>query len=123
MSTADKKTRPSTNGGNGGRDAHGRFRKGNPGGPGNPLAARVARLRGELISAVSPADVAAIMRRLVRMAKTGDLGAARLVLTCTMGEPLAADIAERIEALEKTAAELATDHTQGGGTWAGGGQG
>lgn len=91
---------PIANGPDGDRDAQGRFLPGNRGGPGNPLAARVAKLRSALIEAVSAEDVREIVETLVRLAKGGDLGAARLILDRTLGQPLPADLIERIEALE-----------------------
>lgn len=92
---------PSTNGHDGGgRDRHGRFAKGNPGGPGNPLGAAVARLRAELVKAVRPADVRAIVRALLRQARDGDTDAARLLLSYTLGRPMEPDILERLERLE-----------------------
>ncbi len=83
--------RPSTNGSNGrdarGRDERGRFAKGNPGGPGNPNAQHVAKLRDGFLSACSVADVRAICRKLVAMAKRGNVLAAREVLDRTIGKP------------------------------------
>ena len=77
---------PSTNGSNGGRDARGRFAKGNSGGPGNPNAQHVAKLRDGFRSACTLADVRAICRRLVAMAKKGNVLAAREVLDRTIGK-------------------------------------
>lgn len=79
-------TDPSTNGGNGSRDARGRFVKGNAGGPGNPNAQHVAKLRDGFRSACSVADVRAICRKLVSMAKKGNLLAVREVLDRTIGK-------------------------------------
>ncbi len=76
---------PSTNGDNG-RDARGRFTKGNAGGPGNPNAQHVAKLRDGFRSACSVADVRAICRRLVAMAKKGSVLAAREVLDRAIGK-------------------------------------
>jgi len=81
---------PSTNGGNGSRDARGRFVKGNAGGPGNPNAQHVAKLRDGFRSACSVADVRAICRKLVSMAKKGNLMAVREVLDRTIGKSPAA---------------------------------
>ncbi len=79
----------------------GRFLPGNPGGPGNPHAARVAALRGALLEAVTPADLAAIARSLVQAARSGDVAAAKLVFERVLGRPLEADILDRLEALEQ----------------------
>ncbi|MFG0313127.1 MAG: hypothetical protein ACF8LL_02920 [Phycisphaerales bacterium] len=95
---------PSTNGANG-RDTRGRFAKGNAGGPGNPLAGRVARLRSALIAAVTDEDMEAVARKLVSMAKEGDVAAIRELLSRTLGKPHEADLLERIESLEERLAE------------------
>jgi hypothetical protein len=70
-----------------GRDEKGRFARGNKGGPGNPFNRRVAALRQLLLERVSDDDLAAIVDRLVRLAREGDLGAARLVLAYAVGRP------------------------------------
>ena len=83
---------PSTNGRNGGRDARGRFLRGNVGGPGNPYCRDVARKREAFRSAASDADLRAICRKLVAMAKKGNLLAVREVLDRIIGKcPTAAD--------------------------------
>jgi len=83
-----------------GRDSRGRFAKGNRGGPGNPQAKKVAALRGALLQAVKPADVKAVIQRMVEQARAGDVPAAKLLLERTLGPPLAIDLLDRIEALE-----------------------
>jgi hypothetical protein len=92
---------PSTNGANGGRQDGGRFAKGNPGGPGNPHARRVARLRSALLKAVTPADMKAIVARLVQDARAGNVQAAREVIERSLGKPVETDLIERIERLEQ----------------------
>jgi hypothetical protein len=92
---------PSTNGANGGRQDGGRFAKGNPGGPGNPHARRVARLRSALLKAVTPADMKAIVARLVQDARAGNVQAAREVIERSLGKPVETDLLERIERLEQ----------------------
>ncbi len=88
------------------RDPHsGRFVAGNPGGPGNPYAARVAELRSALLEAVTPGDLAAIVRSLVQAARSGDVAAAKIVFERTLGRPLEADILERLEKLEQALEE------------------
>ena len=76
---------PIPNGTNG-RDERGRFAKGNPGGPGNPLARRAQELRTAAMGAVTADDMRGVIRRLVDMAKEGDVQAARLVLERTLGK-------------------------------------
>ncbi len=73
--------------GDNGRDYRGRFTRGNPGGPGNPFARRTAQLRRVLTAAISEADIEAVARKLVEMAKTGDVPAARLILAYVLGQP------------------------------------
>jgi hypothetical protein len=73
----------------GGRDAHGRFGKGNRGGPGNPFARQVAALRSALLASVTAADIEAVMQGLLRQAKEGNVAAARLLLSYTLGKPAA----------------------------------
>jgi len=93
---------PSTNGGNGGgRDGRGRFTKGNPGGPGNPLGPAIARLRAELVRAVTPSDMRAIAQALIRRARDGDTLATRILFGYLLGRPIEFDVLERIEALER----------------------
>ncbi len=74
----------------GGRDSHGRFACGNRGGPGNPFARQVAALRSALLAAVTEQAVAAVAQELLRQAKEGNLAAAKLLLSYTLGKPAAA---------------------------------
>jgi hypothetical protein len=90
---------PSTNGANG-RDARGRFAKGNTGGPGNPYAAAAAQFRAAIFAAVTAEDVRAIVKKMVELAKAGDLVAARLIFDRTVGPPVELDLLERLEKLE-----------------------
>jgi hypothetical protein len=93
-------TLPSPNGANGGRSEKGRFAAGNKGGPGNPYARRVAVLRAALLEAVTPADMKAIVAKLVRKAKSGDIRAAREIIERTLGKPIEFDLLERLACLE-----------------------
>lgn len=93
---------PSTNGSNG-RDSAGRFATGNAGGPGNPYAQRVGKLRSALLDAVSEDDLRGVVGALVGKAKDGNVAAARILFDRCLGPPIAADILERIEALEEQA--------------------
>ena len=83
-----------------GRDGRGRFAAGWKGGPGNPHAAQVARLRAEMLNAVTPDDMRAIVSRLVELAKGGDVRAIKEVLDRTLGRPQEPDFIERLEAIE-----------------------
>ena len=80
---------PSLNGSNGieGRDHNGRFQKGNRGGPGNPHAKRATQLRSAVLRAVTPDDIAEVIRALVVAAKGGDVMAARELLNRVAGKP------------------------------------
>ena len=95
------KESPSPNGANGGRDTRGRFGKGNPGGPGNPNAKKVAELRSTLLGAVSAADMRAVVKKLVGLAKGGDVTAAKVVLERLLGPPLPVDVEDRLAELEQ----------------------
>lgn len=90
---------PSTNGANG-RDRAGRFAPGNPGGPGNPFGRRIGALRAAMLEAVSEEDMAAILGKLVELAKAGNVPAAKEVLDRCLGRTLEADLIERMEQLE-----------------------
>ncbi len=69
-------------------------------GSGNPFARQVAALRRALLEAVSEDDMRAIVQRLVQDARDGDLGAAKEIITRTLGRPIEADLIERLERLE-----------------------
>ena len=72
------------------RGRNGRFLPGHGGGPGNPHAQKVHRLRSALLNAVTPADISEIVRKLIEMAKEGDLAATKELLDRTIGRPVAA---------------------------------
>ncbi len=69
------------------RDSHGRFAPGNQCGSGNPFARRVALLRTILLTSVHEEDIHGIVRKLIELAKNGDVAAARLVLGYSLGKP------------------------------------
>jgi hypothetical protein len=71
----------------GGRDGLGRFAAGNTCGRGNPMARRAQRLRIAMLRAVTPADVADLVRAMLNAAKSGDTAAARLLLEHCIGRP------------------------------------
>ncbi len=103
MTDSGKTDAPSTHGTDGGkrgRDSNGRFAKGNRLGQGNPLAGRAAKLRSELLRSVSEGDVKAVVKGLLAAARGGDVPAAKLVLSYTVGQPEAMDVAERLAELE-----------------------
>jgi hypothetical protein len=98
---------PTPNGAIGGRDARGRFAKGNSGGPGNPHVRRVSELRAGLVRAAKPRDLRDVVRALLKAAKTGDVQAARELLSRLLGPPVADDLAIRLAELEKRVEEVA----------------
>lgn len=95
---------PSTNDSNG-RDERGHFAKGNPGGPGNPFARRVAELRKEMLASITDRDIREIIGALLKSAKRGDLGAAKLVLSYCIGQPSAAPNPDEVDERERAIEE------------------
>src|SRR4029453_10244993 len=85
-----KKLQPSANGENG-RDEQGRFVRGNRGGPGNPMAARIFSFRQACMDAISPAELQRVLRKLLAMARRGDVSAARVLLERVLGRPALGD--------------------------------
>lgn len=79
-----KKKSPDSNGGK--RDPQGRFLPGNRGGPGNPQVRRLAAYRKALENAISPADLKAIIKKLILKARAGDFQAAREIMDRTVGK-------------------------------------
>lgn len=79
----------------------GRFLPGNGGGPGNPHGQRVAALRSAMLETVTPADMVAVAKELIRAARGGDVAAMKVFFERTLGRPLEADILDRLEALEQ----------------------
>ena len=92
--------KPTPNGPNG-RDDRGRFAPGNVGGPGNPHAKQVGKLRSAMLKAVTEKDMRAVVMKLVELAKSGNVPAAREVLDRCLGRPVEADLLERLEQLEE----------------------
>ncbi len=113
MNTIDMNDAPLTNRDNGiGRDQRGRFASGNPGGPGNPMAAQVAQLRRAAIEAVEPVDMRAVTRKLVELAKKGNVPAIREFYNRTLGNPIEVDLLERIERFERFVAKFTNAYGQ-----------
>src|ERR1700733_2808919 len=79
------------------RDENGQFRKGNRGGPGNPFSRQIARLRQALLNAVSETDLLEIVDALKRKAKEGDVSAAKLLLSYSIGKPADAPNPDRLD--------------------------
>ena len=89
-----------------GKDEQGRFVKGNKCAKGNPFAKKVAQLRAALLSAITPADVRAIIKKLVKQARSGDLAAAKEVFDRAVGRPVELDFLEKLENLERMLDEI-----------------
>ena len=99
---------PSPTAGNG-RGAGGRFGPGNRCARGNPHARRVARLRAELLRAVTPQDLRDVVAALLARAKAGEVAAVKELLQRLLGPPVELDLLERIEALEQRLADVAKE--------------
>ena len=91
---------PSTTASNG-RNASGTFAPGNKFSQGFPHASKIAKLRSALLGAVTPEDVAEVIQALLKRAKRGEVSAATLLFTRLLGNPVEADLLERIENLEQ----------------------
>jgi hypothetical protein len=70
-----------------GRDGNGRSARGNGGGPGNPFARRVAQLRKMLLGCLGDDDLEQVARKLIDLARDGDLAAIKLLFQYTLGNP------------------------------------
>jgi hypothetical protein len=89
-----------------GRGDRGRFGAGNKYARGNPHARRVARLRAELLRAVTPEDLRDVVVALLNQAKAGDVAAAKELLQRLLGPPVELDLLERLGMLETQIAEF-----------------
>lgn len=76
---------PSSNGNNG-QDAKGRFLPGNKLGRGNPFNKKCGEFKTAFFAAIQTEDVTQVAKRLIRMAKKGDLDAIKEVLNRTLGK-------------------------------------
>jgi hypothetical protein len=84
---------PSPTASNGdGRGPGGRFARGNTAGRGNPLAKHAQKLRAALLKSVKPADLKAVVAKMLTLAKAGDTTAAKLVMDRTLGPSEAVDV-------------------------------
>lgn len=98
---------PSTTDSNGNHRPDGRFVAGNKAGKGNPYAKKVADLRAALFEAVTPADLAEVVKKLTDQAKGGDVASIKELLQRLLGPPESADLMERLEAMEQRIQQLA----------------
>jgi hypothetical protein len=97
---------PSTNGSKRTRAPNGRFLVGNPGGPGNPFAGKVAKLREAGWKSVKPAEVRKVYRKLLDLALSGDVPAARLLLDRLLGPVEAVDVLTELAEIRKVVDSL-----------------
>src|SRR5262249_33652169 len=79
------------------RDSYGRFAKGNRAGVGNPFARQVAGFRAAILQATTHEDIKAITKKLIEMAKEGNLAAAKLLLAYTCGKADEASDPDRLD--------------------------
>ena len=100
------KSSPSPSASNG-RDGRGRFARGNRLSKGNPFARKVAALRSALLGAITPSDIKAIVKRLIKNARAGDLASCREILDRGIGKTVEMDYEQRLERLEATLNEIA----------------
>jgi hypothetical protein len=68
------------------RDSGGRFAMGNRAGVGNPFARKVAGFRAAILQATTHEDIKAITKKLIEMARKGNLAAAKLHWAYTCGK-------------------------------------
>lgn len=83
-----------------GRNADGTFATGNKAGKGNPMARKAQQLRAAMFRAITATDLREIVKKLVDLAKGGDVAAAREVLQRCLGPAESLDILERLNNLE-----------------------
>jgi hypothetical protein len=83
------------------RSANGRFLPGNKAGKGNPLNKKAHQLRNALLSTVTQADLVAVTKKLVAMARKGDLHAIKELLDRCLGRPTASVEITQAEAVER----------------------
>ena len=70
-----------------GRNTNGTFAPGNPGGSGNPHARKVAQLRTAILDCLNTEAMASIVNGLLIAAQSGDVQAAKLLLSYAVGRP------------------------------------
>jgi hypothetical protein len=93
-----------------GRDRAGRFAPGNSLGKGraHAFARQAAQLRKAFYDEVTPADMRALVRKLVTEATGGNLQAARLLLLWLIGKPSEAHHPDAVEAMLAAEVQAAT---------------
>jgi hypothetical protein len=89
-----------------GRDASGRFAVGCKGGPGNPALQRLAKWKEAMSKAVTPSDIKAVVKSLIREAKAGSVPACGMILDRCCGRVVTDDLAAEINELGNLILEL-----------------
>ncbi len=85
------------------RDKRGRFQTGNPGGPGR----KVGPYKAALNRAATPAAISKVLKKMIGLAKIGDVAAAGLVLRYSLPMPPKEEPGEHFDLPEiKSAADL-----------------
>jgi hypothetical protein len=69
------------------RDLLGKFMAGNPGGPGNPYNRQIGMFKRAIQSATTPEEAKSLARKIYDMAMEGNLAAAKIYFTYTVGKP------------------------------------
>jgi hypothetical protein len=87
------------------RDLKSRWKPGNKAGRGNPLAKQVQAIRVALVSAVTAADIQAVIQRLLQQAKAGDVASAKIIFERAVGPAEALDFDLRLTELENQVLE------------------
>jgi len=89
------------------QDENGAFKKGNPGGPGNPLLREGQRLRLAMLREIKAEDLAAVVHKLIDLAKNGEPWAIKEVLNRTLGkQPLPIQLVPRDEPVDVESEEV-----------------
>lgn len=108
-----KKTKPLPTVDNG-RGKNGQFVAGNSVAKGNPHAKKVAKLRSVMLGATSEADMRAITRKMISLAKNGDVAAAKLVWDRLLGSVTPLVAIDLKQALQVNWDSISFDRSQDG---------
>jgi hypothetical protein len=84
-----------------GRSRNGQFTAGNKFGAGNPLNMKAQQLRNSLLQTVTEDDLTSVTKKLIAMAKEGNIHAIRELLDRVLGKPNASIELTQTEAKER----------------------
>src|SRR5438132_13253725 len=93
--------KPTGDNGHNGRSTNGRFAAGNKLARGNPNNLKAQQLRNTLLATVTEKDLIEVTKKLIGLAKSGDMAAIRELLDRILGKPTASIELTQVEA-EKT---------------------